>query len=1515
VATDPSTNSATCTQVISVADTINPTITCPANKVLDTDAGQNFATVAAGWATFTNLNDDVEIASTVTTPLSHASGHTLSYAAYSTPVNFTSVVTDTSGNSATCTFTVQVRDNESPNLSCSDLTAQTDAGSLTGTVTLTTAVTLLSDAVDTTLVVGDGTFNPSQSTFTADATSVTYVVQDASGNGATCTFTVTVTKRCGDAYVNDAEECETSGTGCTSSCTCDTGYQAFAPAETNCELIVVPPTGDFLLCDNEAPITVQTALPANTTTKAYCFDGGNLDACRKQAATWVSASRYSVNTAGGWEATDVTVTCSHQSGDSFYLGTTTVQCTGSHTEPANGQIVCQWSVIVEDKIKPYIHECPTSPQSFDTDAGEPNKFLTWSPASEDESGNPASPVIAKSGQTGTNLYPVGDTQITWTAQDNAGNTATCQFTVTVSDNEDPTIDACVDLPFSLAQGQSTKTLSSYGTWSDNVQVNGTLTTYNPALPATFNVGSTSVTTTATDTSGNSATCSFNVIVRDVEAPTCHASLTTKNVNTDGAATGTATWTAGGSDNVGGSGGVSVLSASHQSGAAFAIGSHTVTIVIEDGSNNEATCQFQVIVTDNNDPAISCPASATVFNTVGVTYSDGALVASATDNDPTFSAVPSTTYDFSGSPTVFPLGSTTVTYTVSDPSNNSATCSFTLNVIDGVDPVCVSNNNPFTLTSSPILTPPLYGSDGPYVVPQFSDNVGIVNTTSDGDAQTQLSLGLNTHTYIASDAEGNQGTCFVSITVVDGAGPTFIGCPADSTLEFTTTAPSFSWAIDVADDFTIRANIVVADDTGASRSLSGTENLNVGVHSFSFTATDEANNANACSFTVTVVDYTPPVVSCPSDISVRSTNEANTATNIAWGSHSATDNVALSSQGFSPPASSTFLLGPTTVTLTATDTSGLQATCTFTVTVLEAYALPSLYAVLTKVAVVERSPGNYGADIEYLTQTNWPHRAFLRSAGHTGTGLDDTTLAEIEAGTVTEGQPLLQKFAFAIDFPDCNFANSVYSIQHYTDCTPSNCLLGEFDWQVNIELAAENYCGTELAVTVAGALTLTSAAEFTTYSAAAALLSVGLPDSPAALTVANNGDTIFGVVEVSSPDVLLASVTLLNAKRYTYTDAGFSEGALVSIVDFYINEVAQPGATGSNNREYAHFEYTEADVPVLTTYFTKVVATVRVDYQLQAGGRRRSLLHTITSESHPDALRHLLNSGGRMLLQDDEETDLNVNSQYLSLGEDPSVQEIEQDAVAGDGFAVFELCGYTTDQTNSAANYPLVNLNLLLASTRAALGQTDAVDRALYLENQQDTRPTTLLALVRLRNADADQTAAWISELGEQVKDPESLLQVTAGDSLCITPSIFYGGALNPVIREESEDTDILVIVVCVAVGVVLCMGGILYFVLRKQRDSKEQPEDLTTSVAVVTNYPADQRLPWAQGEMGTPAGKKPAPPNLILTPDTMGQTFAYGNKPSPSAEKYRDAPLSPDYEAQAMPGAKSHGTISPNLVV
>ena len=119
---------------------------------------------------------------------------------------------------------------------------------------------------------------------------------------------------------------------------------------------------------------------------------------------------------------------------------------------------------------------------------------------------------------------------------------------------------------------------------------------------------------------------------------------------------------------------------------YPLGTTTVTWTVTDGSGNTATCLQTVTVTDNVNPTITCPANRVVapyrLSGTVVTY------ATPTAND-NCSVVSIVRIAGLASGSIFPIGVNTVTYKVSDGSGNTATCSFTITVIN---PYCSSNGN-------------------------------------------------------------------------------------------------------------------------------------------------------------------------------------------------------------------------------------------------------------------------------------------------------------------------------------------------------------------------------------------------------------------------------------------------------------------------------------------------------------------------------------------------------------------------------------------------------------------------------------------------------------------------------------------------------------------------------------------------------------------------------------------------------------------------------------------------------
>ena len=136
------------------------------------------------------------------------------------------------------------------------------------------------------------------------------------------------------------------------------------------------------------------------------------------------------------------------------------------------------------------------------------------------------PTVVIPGMMETRVFTLGETEITYTITDQAGNTSSCSWTVTVEDNEAPMI-ICIGDTILYADENCGFTETTNGLdpiTSDNCVETTLVHDYlfapnqNTLAGATFSVGSTQINWTLTDAAGNTATCSYLVTVQDTIAP-------------------------------------------------------------------------------------------------------------------------------------------------------------------------------------------------------------------------------------------------------------------------------------------------------------------------------------------------------------------------------------------------------------------------------------------------------------------------------------------------------------------------------------------------------------------------------------------------------------------------------------------------------------------------------------------------------------------------------------------------------------------------------------------------------------------------------------------------------------------------------------------------------------------------------------------------------------------------------------------------------------------------------------
>jgi gliding motility-associated-like protein len=122
------------------------------------------------------------------------------------------------------------------------------------------------------------------------------------------------------------------------------------------------------------------------------------------------------------------------------------------------------------------------------------------------------------------FYPVGISNIVWTATDNCGNSSTCSMTVTVNDNEAPVIICPADI---------TSCSSTVNLGTPVVSDNCGIESITNNAPQTFPNNITIVTWTATDIHGNISTCTQTINISNITASASGTATLSCNNSNDG----------------------------------------------------------------------------------------------------------------------------------------------------------------------------------------------------------------------------------------------------------------------------------------------------------------------------------------------------------------------------------------------------------------------------------------------------------------------------------------------------------------------------------------------------------------------------------------------------------------------------------------------------------------------------------------------------------------------------------------------------------------------------------------------------------------------------------------------------------------------------------------------------------------------------------------------------------------------------------------------------------------------
>ena len=447
--------------------------------------------------------------------------------------------------------------------------------------------------------------------------------------------------------------------------------------------------------------------------------------------------------------------------------------------------------------------------------------------------------------------------------------------------------------------------------------------------ATFPLGDTTLTCTAKDVFGTPGTASLVIRVVDTTPPVITLDTPPAPAAAPAGGTAAVTFVVTANDAVDGPRPVTCTKAS---GSPFPIGITTVACTAADTGGRAASLSFPVVVSQADAPPLGAPSlSAPADATLEATGPTGASGAGLAVTAATSSGAPVVPACAPALASTFALGVTPVTCTATDTANALAvTRSFVVTVRD---------------TTAPSITVP--GDLAVAAEGAFGAHVSFATSASDlvdatpppavscsPDSGAVFPIGATIVSCRAVDKAGNQAFAHFKVTVTDQGLPTLH--LADTTADadgFTGTRVSYEPAPYATD---ISGNLLPIDCAPPTGTL-----LPLGDTTVSCTATGGTGREARGSFTVHVVDRSPPTVTVPGTITLEAAGPAGAAAAFAAEARDLVTRGVLvptcrRTTGFGLPtpvaSGAVFPIGDNPVTCSATDETGNVGAASFLVVV-------------------------------------------------------------------------------------------------------------------------------------------------------------------------------------------------------------------------------------------------------------------------------------------------------------------------------------------------------------------------------------------------------------------------------------------------------------------------------------------------------------------------------------------------------------------------------------------------------
>ena len=457
----------------------------------------------------------------------------------------------------------------------------------------------------------------------------------------------------------------------------------------------------------------------------------------------------------------------------------------------------------------------------------------------------------------TGLGPQSFT-FSYTVEDQSGNRASAQVSISISDNEAPALFCPADINITCEQNTDPAT-TGMATAEDacaGAQLSLNYTDDGSGLTGCGNTGNLIRTWTSTDPAGNSSQCvQVITILTDETAPeiTCPA---TASALCAAMASPDITGFAQGNDNCTAS--LTFQYEDDPAGLTGCGGTGTLlrTFTATDACGNTSSCT-QTIQILGEKPTISCPEAITISCQQ---EPDPALTGTAAAGELQCPGPLELHYedDPTGLTGCGGTGELIRTWTVADTCGLMASCTQMITLVDETPPNLTCPTDTTALCSgTPAPDPTLTG------FPEGEDNCSSsLNYDFEDDASGVTNCeGALLRIWTATDECGNSSQCEQKITLMPGAAPE-VTCPGPTTVECSVVPDPALTGSASATFFCgdpTAGTLVYEDDPSGLTGCNGTGTL-----LRTWTATDECGNATACTQSIVIADDTPPVLTCPAN---------------------------------------------------------------------------------------------------------------------------------------------------------------------------------------------------------------------------------------------------------------------------------------------------------------------------------------------------------------------------------------------------------------------------------------------------------------------------------------------------------------------------------------------------------------------------------------------------------------------------------------------------------------------------